>query len=134
MKRLHVTPERCTGCRTCEIACAVSHSASGQTMGTSTIRAFPINPPDTGIPIVCLQCDVAACVEVCPSAALVRNEATGAIVVDEGRCVRCKACVYACPFGNITFDQERALPLKCDLCEGNPRCAQFCPTCTLEYR
>jgi Fe-S-cluster-containing hydrogenase component 2 len=83
--------------------------------------------------VVCLQCDTAACVAVCPAKALVRDEQTGAIVALHDRCVRCKACVYVCPFGNIAFDQAADEVVKCDLCGGEPRCVQFCPTATLEY-
>ena len=132
MKRLLVTPQRCTGCRTCEIACAFSHPFEAAP-GRSAIRAFLTSPPDVGMPVVCLQCDAAACVAVCPAGALWRSERSGAIVVDHGRCVRCRACVYACPFGNVAFDAAAARLVKCDLCGGEPRCAQFCPTRTLEY-
>jgi len=130
MKRLLVTPSRCTGCRTCEIACAFSHPVDGEP-GRSAIRAYAAGAPETGTPVVCLQCDTAACVAVCPSGALVREASTGAIVVLQDRCVGCHTCVYACPFGNITA--QRAHMTKCDLCDGNPRCAQFCPTRALEW-
>jgi Fe-S-cluster-containing hydrogenase component 2 len=83
--------------------------------------------------VVCLQCDSAACVEVCPTRALERDEVRGAIVVRDGRCVRCRTCVYACPFGNVAFDTASDKVVKCDLCNGEPRCAQFCPTRTLQY-
>jgi Fe-S-cluster-containing hydrogenase component 2 len=132
MKKLLIKPTLCTGCRTCEIACAFSHPLRG-TPGTSAIRAFAINPPDTGIPVVCLQCDSAACVVVCPTAALVRDDKTGAVVYRDERCIKCHACATACPFGNITYDQADRV-IKCDLCGGDPRCAQFCPTQTLVYR
>ena len=133
MKRLLVTPYRCTGCRTCEIACAFSHPIDGEP-GRSAIRAFAGAVADTGIPVVCLQCDSAACVAVCPSGALVRDDTSGAIVVRQQRCVRCHCCVYACPFGNVSLQIDRVRVTKCDLCAGTaPRCAQFCPTGTLEW-
>jgi Fe-S-cluster-containing hydrogenase component 2 len=132
MKRLLVTPIRCTGCRTCELACAFSHPADGEP-GRSAIRAFPAGGNDKGTPVVCLQCDSAACVAVCPVSALSRQERTGAVVFVAERCIGCKTCVYACPFGNIGFDDDRRRVIKCDLCGGSPRCAQFCPTRTLEY-
>ena len=134
MKKLLVTPSRCTGCRSCEIACSFSHPRHGGAPGKSSIRAFLTKAPDEGIPIVCLQCDSAACVAVCPSKALVRNDKTGAIELVEERCVHCYSCLVACPFGNIALDVKAHSVVKCDLCGGEPRCAQFCPTQTLEYR
>lgn len=131
-RRLLITPSRCTGCRTCEIACAFSHPIGGEP-GRSAIRALPTAVPDRGTPVVCLQCGTAACVAVCPTAALARDERTGAIAFLASRCIACRACVYACPFGNITFDEPTLRVVKCDLCDGNPRCAQFCPTRTLEW-
>ena len=128
---LEVTPSLCTGCRTCELACAVSHGR--QMMPARTrVRAYSLSEKKN-IPILCLQCDGAACVAVCPSGALVRNEDTGAIEVKPDRCISCMACVPACPFGNIYLDPTCSQIVKCDLCEGNPICAQFCPTGALRF-
>jgi carbon-monoxide dehydrogenase iron sulfur subunit len=47
--------------------------------------------------------------------------------------VRCRLCIPACPFGNIALDASTSLIVKCDLCGGNPICAQFCPTGALRF-
>lgn len=130
-KQLVVTPSRCIGCRTCEITCAFSHPIAGQP-GRTRIRAFPIRPPERGVPVVCLQCDAAACVTVCPTGALARDARTGAVRVDDDRCIRCRSCVTACPFGNMHFDDDRRCVYKCDLCGGDPQCARYCPSRALE--
>jgi Fe-S-cluster-containing hydrogenase component 2 len=133
LKRLYVTPGKCIGCRTCELACTFVH-----TVGGGRLRRTRVQVHDTGnetfVPVLCLQCETAACVLACPVEALVRNEETGAIEVDEERCVRCMACVVACPFGNMLFDEQAAMVVKCDVCTGRPACAMFCPTKALEYR
>jgi Fe-S-cluster-containing hydrogenase component 2 len=130
--RLHVTPDRCIGCRTCELACAFSHPAEGMGIGMSRISTLD-QGNNVFIPLLCLQCENAACVQACPVEALVRNEKTGAIEVNEERCIKCLACVTACPFGNMYTDAMHQNVFKCDLCKGQPKCAMFCPTRTLEY-
>jgi Fe-S-cluster-containing hydrogenase component 2 len=130
--RLHVTPERCIGCRTCELACAFSHPVEGLGIGKSRVSTLD-EGNDVHIPLLCLQCENAACVQVCPVQALQRNEKTGAIDVNQARCIKCMACVTACPFGNMHADEMRMSVFKCDLCQGAPKCAMFCPTRTLEY-
>lgn len=131
--RLHVTPKKCIGCRTCELACAFSHCKTLVQPSKSRIFVHSCGE-EVYMPMVCLQCDDAACAKVCPVEALVRNENTGAVEVIDEKCVRCMACVAACPFGNMHLDQARMQVIKCDLCGGDPLCAKFCPTQTLEYK
>lgn len=132
MDRIYrVIPERCIACGKCELACAFAHGADGEP-GVSRISIHR-RGPDLGVPIVCLQCDTAACVAVCPVQALARNEATGAIDVDYDCCINCRMCVAACPFGNMHWDETWHCVAKCDLCGGDPKCVPFCPTGALEY-
>jgi Fe-S-cluster-containing dehydrogenase component len=54
--------------------------------------------------------------------------------VDEGLCMGCKACIEACPFGAVQFDEQRRVALICDLCcerlknSEEPACSMACPT------
>ncbi len=128
---LRVTVARCIACGKCELACAFAHGTDG-TPGEPRIHVAR-RGIDTGTPLVCLQCEDAACVAVCPTGALARNDATGAIEIDGQRCVRCRVCVAACPFGNMSWEASCARPGKCDLCGGEPRCVPFCSTRALEY-
>jgi Fe-S-cluster-containing dehydrogenase component len=98
----------------------------------SRVRAYSLSE-ERNIPILCLQCEDAACVQACPVEALVRNERTGAIEVREDRCIQCLACVPACPFGNIAVDPSTEMVVKCDLCGGDPMCAKFCPEGALSF-
>jgi len=132
MDRIYrVTVERCIACGKCELACAFAHGSEGKP-SKSRINIFR-QAPETGIPIVCLQCDDAACVAVCPTAALARNPVTGAVDMLRDRCISCRMCVAACPFGNMLWDEAYQLVQKCDLCGGDPKCVPFCPTHALEY-
>ena len=131
-KTLIITPSRCTACRTCELACSFKHVGKGG-LGISRIRAFMYGEGKNQI-LTCFQCDEAACVKVCPVEALTRNEITDAIDVNEDRCIGCGLCSIACPFGHIIHESTTGIAVKCDLCQGDPACAAFCPTRTLEYK
>jgi len=131
--RLVVTPNLCTGCRTCELACAFAHSINGKP-GRSRIYPLPAGFPDMYTQVVCLQCDDPACVKSCLVGALALNEETGAIELNQEKCVKCGACEAACPFGCMLYDNVLDYFVKCDLCGGDPVCAHFCPTKALEFR
>lgn len=139
-KRLFVTPDRCIGCKSCELACAFVHAPRPGATALTRIRVYTMTA-ERHMPVTCLQCQEAACVKVCPTGALVRNPATGAIEVATERCILCTMCTVACPFGNIHVDAaahegpagKHGTIVKCDLCEGDPACAKFCPTAALEW-
>jgi len=128
-----VDPNLCTGCRTCELACSFTHSIDGKPSITR-IRPIDGGHKDLWVPVVCLQCDDAACVKSCLVDALRRNPETGAIELNQEVCVKCMACVAACPFGCAIFDSQHQMVVKCDLCGGEPACAQFCPTKALQWK
>ena len=48
-------------------------------------------------------------------------------------CIGCRSCVFACPFGAMFFHDEDHVPIKCDLCDGSPECAEICPSEALRY-
>jgi Fe-S-cluster-containing dehydrogenase component len=58
----------------------------------------------------------------------------GTAVIDEKKCIGCKFCISACPLGNITFSPIERKIVKCDLCGGEPGCAEFCPSGAIEFR
>jgi len=127
-----VIPRNCTGCRTCELACAFAHAEAGK-LGRSRI-AITAQGGERYVQMTCFQCVEAACAAVCPSGALVRHETSGAIELDRGACIHCGLCAAACPFGHIQFPSDERRPVKCDLCGGDPACAKFCPHRALEMR
>jgi len=134
-KLLHVAPSKCTACRNCELACAFSHVHKGKPTD-ARIRGLldAAQRPGHNSLVVCMQCEEAACVKACPAKALWRDLDTGAIYHVGERCVRCRSCVAACPFGNMRWDKATTFPVKCDLCMGDPVCVRFCPTKAIEYR
>ena len=87
---------------------------------------------------VCKHCTHAACLDVCPTGALVRTE-FGTVVVQQDVCNGCGYCVPACPFGVIDKREDDGHAGKCTLCydrlkDGEkPACAKACPTESIQY-
>ena len=130
-KVYRVVIDRCVACGKCELACSFVHGGmAGVAKSRIHIRR---TGPERGIPVVCLQCEDAACKAACPVEAIDWNAATGALEVNDARCVRCRMCVAACPFGNMSWDEGFDRVSKCDLCGGDPKCVPFCPTQALDY-
>ncbi len=84
----------------------------------------------------CMHCIDPACVSVCPVAALTKDPVTGVVGYDGNRCIGCRYCMLACPFGipKFTWDTNDPKIVKCELCrhrykDGDyPACCEFCPT------
>jgi len=129
---LTITPEKCTGCRTCELLCSFFHEKEFNPC-RSRVSVISWEKEGFSVPMMCLQCSDAACMQVCPVGAVKRDPETGAMLVDHSRCIRCKMCTNACPFGNNTYDVQLDRILKCDLCGGDPQCARFCPSGAISY-
>ena len=53
--------------------------------------------------------------------------------MDHEKCIGCKACMNACPLGNIGVNTEKHEMHKCDLCGGDPMCAKHCPTGAITF-
>jgi len=131
-RMLVVHPERCTACRLCELACTFHQDGVFHPLKARlTVGIFPED--DVFVPIICEQCEVAACQEACPSGAITRNLETGALEVNTSRCVGCRMCVMACPFGTMVHVDVDGKMQKCDLCKGDPQCVAVCPWGALEY-
>lgn len=135
----------CLGCRSCELACAVAHSSAkdlyvavsaGEKPGHSiTVESYGRK----AVPVHCNHCEDAPCMLACPTGAIHREEEGGPVLFDAERCIGCRMCVQACPFGVITLSPEGRGVLKCDLCaerlaEGKePACVAACPTGALVF-
>lgn len=131
-KILLINFEKCTGCRICELVCSLYRENE---VNPSRSRIHIVKWEEEGIdaPIVCQQCEDPLCEAACPTKATTRNPNTGAMVIDHNKCIGCRTCILACPFGGTAFDPVARKIIKCDLCGGDPKCVQFCPTNALEY-
>jgi len=118
---------RCTGCRYCEIACAVWHSGRLE-IGKSRIRILTeLAGPDARFAAVnCQHCDAPLCASACPSGALAKDERTGWVIGNASACVGCELCSLACPLAVPFYDAELKTAVKCDFCAGDPQCVRHC--------
>jgi len=124
----------CTGCRTCEIVCSLSHEGEINPQ-KARIRVLQEEEHGLDVPVVCQQCSFTICRNVCPAKAISRDKDTGAMLIDPEKCTGCEVCVYACFFGAIKIRREgnKRKAFVCDLCGGDPMCAKFCDTRAVAY-
>ncbi|MHB0934853.1 MAG: 4Fe-4S dicluster domain-containing protein [Armatimonadota bacterium] len=144
--KLVVRVNHCVGCKTCEIACAVEHSQSGDMYQALQETPAPVarvkvmeGEVSFRAPMQCRQCADAACVRVCPKQALSRADADSPVIWDDDPCTRCRLCVLVCPYGMIALDERSNTIVKCDQCAHRlerdtlPACVVACPTGALLF-
>ncbi|KXG76635.1 Anaerobic dimethyl sulfoxide reductase chain B [Fervidicola ferrireducens] len=131
-KVLLLSPEKCIGCRTCEIVCSFSKIRAFNPR-ISRVSVFSFEEMAISVPMMCMQCEEPYCMKVCPTSAITRTE-EGVVAFDEKKCIGCKLCISACPLGNISFSHVEGKIAKCDLCGGEPKCAEFCPSGAIEFK
>ncbi len=142
MKAILTDVTKCIGCRGCVIACKkVNHLDQEYPRrwvledGLSARNWTSVLEKSEGfVRKQCRHCLEPACVSVCPVAAL-QKQSTGAVTYDSVRCMGCRYCMMACPFGIPRYDWESRIPTvrKCILCHGRisqgelPGCTTACP-------
>ena len=140
MREILIDIEKCMGCKSCEIACRVSHSITKSIYSAifeerlPQKRVFVENVDGYPLPIQCRHCDEAPCTVACMTGALYKDE-NGITCYDENLCVGCFMCVMVCPFGIINRNRYEKRIVKCDRCPDRdmPACVEACPTNALKY-
>jgi Fe-S-cluster-containing dehydrogenase component len=131
--------DKCLGCHACVVACRQqNHLPAGSTrnkvlrIGPSTVSSKD-TPPHLEmyfLPLLCQHCESPRCVQVCPTGAAVQRK-DGVVLIDKVRCINCRFCVTACPYGQIYYNEEDVIE-KCTLCVDltdhgqKPACVKVC--------
>ena len=155
MKKLYYDPKKCTGCKTCELVCAVGHSPSKdlytaileENLALPSVRVHFVAEANYGFgytegqtialpayPLACCHCKDHPCVSACIASALSYSSEKG-LFFNKERCVGCWMCIMVCPYGAVRPDKRNAKSVRCDLCAdiNDPRCAKSCPTKAILY-
>lgn len=144
MKQILVRTDRCVGCKTCELACCITHSAANDFFGAMLSGEQPVRrvrletnqERSVNLPVQCRQCRDPKCVSACMTGAMHLDEESGLVLNREAKCVGCWMCVMVCPYGVISPSEEHKVAVKCDQClsVGHvPACVKACPTKALKF-
>ena len=152
--------DTCVGCHACAVACKQWNEGGAfgplpdadpygrEPLGVwfNRVHTYEVErgagkaPMAVHFPRSCLHCETPDCVTVCPTGASYKRAEDGIVLVDEDKCIGCKLCSWACPYGAREYGEARGVMQKCTLCvdriynqsldEGDrqPACVQACPT------
>jgi formate dehydrogenase iron-sulfur subunit len=134
---------KCIGCSECIVACKKANH-----LDTDLPRRWDLDdglsarnwtsivegPQHAFVRKQCRHCEEPACASACPVGAL-HKTSTGAVVYDRDKCMGCRYCMMACPYGIPRYDWDQAAPYvrKCILCNDRieqgkqPACTEACP-------
>jgi Fe-S-cluster-containing dehydrogenase component len=117
--RLEIEESMCWGCKTCELACKQENRAPD---GVQLIRITEDGPREVAGKWFfeyrvsrCRHCDTPPCVEACSEEAISQRD-DGIVVLDRSECTGCRACLEACPYDAVAFDEDENTAAKCNLC------------------
>ena len=164
---LVIDMDTCVGCHACAVACKEwnaggvagpltdedPYGARPSGVWFNRVHSYELDaleglddahPPQPAMtlhfPRSCLHCETPACVSVCPTGASYKRAEDGIVLVDEDKCIGCKLCSWACPYGAREYSEVEGVMKKCTLCVDRiynetipepmrqPACVQACPT------
>jgi Fe-S-cluster-containing dehydrogenase component len=141
---------RCIGCDTCLVGCKMENSvplgkfrlqvmdSAGRVESRGPVGTFP-NLSQYWVPTMCSHCEAAPCIQGCPTRALWRDDKTGAVTLEQDRCVGCRRCEEECPYDALSFADDSGIADKCDQCSHRhgqglgPMCELVCPTRAIHF-
>lgn len=102
--------EKCTGCQACTAACQMENTRMPGEVWQDVIFYTEGTYPSatlSWLPRPCMHCEEPSCMHVCPTKATYKT-GDGLVLVDWNRCIGCKYCMIACPYGVRFYSGERA--------------------------
>lgn len=146
---------RCSGCKGCQVACKQENNtrphwdggagSTGNLKGSVDYRRVVFTSPDRKtntdpttqvrrfVSTACYHCDNPACLKVCPGRAITKR-ADGVVLIKHNKCIGCRSCQWACPYGAPRYNGIARKMQKCTMCEHRiaeglkPACVQTCVT------
>lgn len=149
--------KRCIGCYGCQLSCKAEHGTPPGVFFARVLKQEEGQYPSMRqlfLPVLCNHCENPPCVDACPTGASFKWD-DGIVDIDPDKCVGCRSCMMACPYGNRYFNdnpqhyfEQGATPyetartarhqtdvmMKCNFCRdrvrsgGQPACVANCPT------
>ncbi len=154
-------PERCVGCHACTVACKSENNTNPNTsempdgpdwrwVVTQRSGKFSLTNPsyqEFFTSMACYHCAAPACQKACPVGAISKAADTGLVTIDQSKCVGCKRCSWACPYGAPRFNLMTKKMEKCTGCRHKllnkgdgtydytapPACVSTCPGRALRF-
>jgi anaerobic dimethyl sulfoxide reductase subunit B (iron-sulfur subunit) len=140
----------CTDCKACQIACkdkndlpigvlwrrVIQYEGGSWIQNGNTL--VPSNVFSYSVSTSCQHCESPVCLEVCPTAAITKG-LDGIVSIDQQKCIGCRYCQWACPYGAPQFNEDKSVMTKCTFCadylaEGKaPACVDACVMRALEF-
>lgn len=134
-----INTQDCYGCKSCEVACKSEHNTP-KGVSWRRVREFKTEDPhsQTFLSMSCNHCDEPQCMKVCPVSAYSKRE-DGIVIHDYDKCLGCRSCVMACPYGAPQYDPVAKKVSKCNMCYERidqglvPRCVEACPAQIIKW-
>ncbi|MFO7754806.1 MAG: DMSO/selenate family reductase complex B subunit [Bacteroidales bacterium] len=149
MYGFYIDTASCSGCKTCQVACQDKNDLDPGLLWRKVIEieggewksdrdAFSQYPFAYHISLACNHCENPLCVRACPTQAMHVTD-LGTVSVDQGKCIGCSYCTWACPYDAPRLDHRTGRMSKCDMCydriinNENPVCVDACPMRALDF-
>lgn len=132
---------KCIGCHSCYVACKAENRTPLRTDWRKVVMRESGKFPAVKLEFIslsCNHCDQPACLKSCPVDAISKR-ADGVVLIDQEKCIGCRYCIFACPYGAPRIDTDTNKVSKCTMCFHRldagllPACAATCLTGAITF-